>query len=73
MRASRPSYLRDVIKLDEDLINLAISKLAHHVLVLVIGLFAIRVFLSAALFLLVVIVHEVILVVEIIFADVDVA
>lgn len=72
-RDQRSSYLRNIVELDKNLINLAISELAHYISVLVVGLFAIRIFLVAALFFLVVIVHEVIFVVKIIFADVDIA
>lgn len=69
----RPSYLRNVVELNENLVNLAVSELAHDLPVLVIGFFAVRILLTATLFLLIIVVHKVVLVVEIIFANIDVA
>lgn len=69
----RSSYLRDIVEFDKNLVNLAIGELAHHLLVFMIWLFAICIILTAALFFLIVVVHEVVLVVEIIFANIDVA
>lgn len=66
-------YLREIIQFDENLINLAVGELAHHVFVFVIWLFAICIVLTAALFFLIVVVHKIVLVVEIIFGNVDVA
>lgn len=66
-------YLLQVIKLDQDLVNLPVGELAHDFLVLVIWLLACDGCLAAAIFDLVVLVHKIIFVVGIIAANVDVA
>lgn len=75
MRANRQEgpYLCDVIKLNKDVVDLTVGELAHHVPVLVIWFFLVGPLLTAALLLLAVLVHEVVLIVDIILANVNVA
>lgn len=67
------AYLRDIVEFDDDLINLSVGKTAHQVLVFVVRLLFGGSVLAAALLLPTIIVHEVVLVIEVIFANVDVA
>lgn len=69
----RGSYLCDIVEVDQDLVNLAIGELAHHVSIFVVGLLLIGAFLTTALLLPIVLVHKVVFVAEIILANVDVA
>lgn len=66
-------YLLQVIQFNQDLVNLPVGKLAHYVPVLVIRLLACGGCLATPILDLVVLVHEVIFVVGIVVANVDVA
>lgn len=62
-----------VIQLDKNLVNLAVGKLAHYILVLVVWLLAGGGIMVATGLTLVILVHEVIFVVGIVAANVNVA
>lgn len=72
-RRQEGRYLLQVVQLNQDLVDLTVGKLAHYILVLVVRLLAGGGVLTAAGLVLIVLVHEVILVLGIIAANVDVA